>query len=287
MIRNFLPSALLLLFIGCSPSDDQKRVTNAVAPDKPALTLYDPEIKDSFALFISLPEGADTARYPVVYLLDANLYFDIMATTLHKYAAVGLVPPVILVGIGYKDLPTMDSLRNRDYTYPTGLPEYEMTTSGGADKFVAFLKKQVIPEVDRRCKTDPAKRIFAGHSFGGYCVLYALLQGLSDHTFSHYIAASPALLYNDYYLLPQLKNVLLSKNEAQSESVFITFGGLEEEEGDSLTLDALSRQLTSMFSGKQHNSDRFQCETYSNLDHMDTPLPSFIKGLQWALGEAQ
>ena len=287
MTKAFLISALLLAFLGCNPSDGHKQDATSFQPDKPAFTLYAPEIKDSFALFISLPEAPDTARYPVVYLLDANLYFDIMATTLHKYAAVGLVPPVILVGIGYKDLPTMDSLRNRDYTFPTALPEYEMTTSGGADKFVSFLKKQVIPEVDRRCKTDPAKRIFAGHSFGGYCVLYALLQGLSDHTFCHYIAASPALLYNDYYLLPQLKNVLLSKNDTQKESVFITFGGLEEEEGDSLTLNALSNQLTSMFSGKQHNIDRFKCEIYSNLDHMDTPLPSFIKGIQWALGEEQ
>lgn len=287
MTKAFLISALLLAFLGCDPSDGHKQDATSFQPDKPALTLYDPAIKDSFDLFISLPEGADTARYPVVYLLDANLYFDIMATTLHKYAAVGLVPPVILVGIGYKDFPTMDSLRNRDYTFPTALPEYEMTTSGGADKFVSFLKKQVIPEVDRRYKTDPAKRIFAGHSFGGYCVLYALLQGLSDHSFSHYIAASPALLYNNYYLLPVLKKALLPKIEAQKERVFITFGGLEESEEDSLKLGALTNQLTSMFSEKQNTIGRFKCETYSNLDHMDTPLPSFIKGIQWALAAEQ
>ena len=84
----------------------------------------------------------------MVYVLDANLYFDIIATTIDKYAQVGLAPNVILVGIGYRDFPTMDSLRNRDDTYPLAIPEYEMSTSGGADKFLSFIDHELIPQID-------------------------------------------------------------------------------------------------------------------------------------------
>ena len=88
--------------------------------------MYSKNVMDSFTISINLPTQYRTEhsyKYPVVYLLDANMYFDILATTLNKYSEVGLAPPLILVGVGYKDLQAMDSLRNRDYTYPTAIPD--------------------------------------------------------------------------------------------------------------------------------------------------------------------
>lgn len=62
--------------------------------------LYSKYVSDSFTIFVNLPneyKKQQSEKYPVVYLLDANLYFDIVATILDKYADVGLAPSVILV----------------------------------------------------------------------------------------------------------------------------------------------------------------------------------------------
>lgn len=48
-------------------------------------------------------------------------------------------PSVVLAGIGYKDFTTIDSLRNRDNNCSTAIPEYEMSVSGAADKFLSFI----------------------------------------------------------------------------------------------------------------------------------------------------
>jgi predicted alpha/beta superfamily hydrolase len=97
-----------------------------VSIDKP-VKYFSKSVNDTFTLFTSFPvdyDPMDKIQYPIVYLLDANLYFDMLAPILKKYTEVGMLPPVILTGIGYDGLLEMDSLRCRDYTYPLAIPEY-------------------------------------------------------------------------------------------------------------------------------------------------------------------
>jgi predicted alpha/beta superfamily hydrolase len=254
--------------------------------------IYSKGVSDSFEITVNLPndyKDDHVKKYPVAYLLDANLYFDIIATTLTKYSDVGLAPSVILVGIGYKDFPTMDSLRNRDYTYPMAIPEYEMSVSGGAPKFSSFINQELIPEIDKKYKTDTSKRVLMGHSLGGYFTLYSLLEKLSGkkNGFNGYIAASPSLHYNRFWLLNHLKENHNANDNREKLKIYITYGGMEdaESEGDStsMKLDELIHQLTGLFAREQYDHVTFKSDIYSNLDHMDTQFPTFIKGLQWEL----
>ncbi len=291
-MRYLICAAILSGAIACrQPTATQKEQSAKNAG--PAITrFYSTAVGDSFTLSISLPPGYDTQpakRYPVVYVLDANLYFDVMAPVLNKYCGVGLAPEVIVVGIGYKDFATMDSLRNRDYTYPTAIPEYEMAVSGGADKFLSFVTKELLPNTDKAYRTDTANRILAGHSLGGYFTLYALQQQLEGkhNGFSSYISASPSLHYNNYYLLNQLKATPATKNN-RIIKVYITYGGLEEsseEEPGAKTLAETAALLTQYLSGKKNNGINCKVNIFSNFHHMDTPIPSFLKGLQWMEGE--
>ncbi|MEV4886346.1 alpha/beta hydrolase-fold protein [Chitinophaga sp. CC14] len=278
MTRYVTSVIVLLIMAGCSSEADKQSKTTV-------MRLYAKAVADSFSIFIHLPADYNpeqSTKYPVVYLLDANLYFDVMAVTLNKYAEVGLAPNVILVGIGYKDFPAMDSLRNRDDTYPVAIPEYEMSTSGGADKFLSFIHGQLMPAIDQQYRTDTTKRVLMGHSLAGYFTAYTLYRDLAGTAtgFSGYIAASPSLHYNHYYLPEQLKTI---KDSARvNVKAYFTFGGQEEPEpGDSgaLSLQALMAQLTASVSQKI----TYQGDIYSNLGHMDTQLPTFIKGLQWIL----
>ena len=293
MVKHLTLAALLLLSICCKQVPGKKPISSDGENDHP-FNFYSNSVKDSFSIFVALPNDYTSQKaYPVVYLLDANLYFDIIATTLRKYSEVGLAPAVILVGIGYKDFQTMDSLRNRDYTYPLAIPEYEMSVSGGADRFLAFIDTELVPFIDKKYKTDPSSRILAGHSLGGYFSMYALLQDLSgqDKSFNGYIMASPSMEYNHNWLPDQLERMASKAGQTRKAKVFLTFGGSEdgedEEDLDRKPLNETTAQLSRLFSSKQSAYLDYKSEVYSNLDHMDTPLLSFLKGLQWILYEPE
>src|SRR5215211_6324115 len=150
MTKKLLLIVLPFFTIACTEKPNKKE-QEYNANREITFRMYSKNVSDSFTISVNLPNNykeQQSEKYPVVYLLDANLYFDIIATTLNKYSDVGLAPSVILVGIGYRDFQTMDSLRNRDDTYPTAIQEYEMSVSGGADKFLSFIDKDLIPHID-------------------------------------------------------------------------------------------------------------------------------------------
>jgi predicted alpha/beta superfamily hydrolase len=293
MIKYLLLTVLPFLTIACSERPNEKEQEHKTDKEN-TFDMYSNNVSDTFTISVNLPtdyQEQRLAKYPVVYLLDANLYFDIIATTLNKYSHVGLAPSVILVGIGYKDFPTMDSLRNRDDTYPTAIPEYEMSVSGGANKFLWFINNELIPKIDKEYKVDTSKRILMGHSLGGYFTAYAFLKYLTakGNGFNSYIAASPSIHYNKYWLLDQLKAIPSLKSNQKKINIYITYGGLEDAESQSdssiMNLADLTNQLSSLLSVKQFNFVNYKTDIFSNLDHMDTQLPTFIKGLQWTLND--
>ncbi len=276
--------ALLLLLISCDRSVDKKADTDKKVIIENPIKFYSKVVSDTFSIFVSLPADYDpkkNTKYPVIYLLDANLYFDIVAATLKKYSEVGMLPPAVLVGIGYKDFQTMDSLRSRDFTFPIAIPEYEMSVSGKADRFLSFVNTELVPYIDTKYSVDKKNRVLVGHSLGGYFTIYALHQNLlsKNKVFANYIAASPSTHYNHNYILNELEK--LNMNNQPEIKTYITFGGLEDEEEDSTMLktDKVFLSLEKSFKNKIN----YKGDIYSNLGHMDTPFPTFIKGLQWTL----
>jgi predicted alpha/beta superfamily hydrolase len=293
MIKYLLLIALPVLTIACNEKLNKEQQEYNLEKEN-TFRIYSKNVSDTFTISVNLPNDykeQQSEKYPVVYLLDANLYFDIIATTINKYSDVGLAPSVILVGIGYKDFPTMDSLRNRDDTYPTAIPEYEMSISGGADKFLSFITNELSPKIDKEYNVDTSKRVLMGHSLGGYFTAYAFLQYLTGkaRVFNSYIAASPSIHYNKYWLLNQLKEIPSTKSNQKRINFYITYGGLEDAESqrDSsvIKLADLMKQLSTLLSIKKPGFVNFKTDVFSNLDHMDTQLPTFIKGLQWTLNE--
>jgi len=124
-------------------------------------------------LFIYLPNdyAKDTTNsFPVVYVSDApatsNLYFDI----LRLHGLMNYVPQSIVVGLSSDD-------RN-----------HHLNPEKGADKYLKFIKDEVIPFVDKTYRTESLK-ILAGHSLGGDFVIYSLLK--DPDLFRAYITGSP------------------------------------------------------------------------------------------------
>ncbi|MDH6356364.1 alpha/beta hydrolase-fold protein [Parabacteroides sp. PF5-9] len=251
--------------------------------------VFSGSVNDTLSISVSLPASyyaSDTKNYPVIYILDGNLYFDIFKSMVNIYTQTGWPYEVILVGIGYKNIPELAMLRSRDYTYPVAEERYGMNVSGGGDKFLTFLNKELLPDLDKKYRTDKANRILFGHSLSAYFVEYAFIENLKNNNevFQSYIAASPTLNYNKYYLLKAMENLegvnptLLSKT-----SIFTSFGQLENASPDpemekvELTTEKLEKLFTQdKFHGLKHRSI-----VYSHLGHMETAIPTLMQGIIW------
>ncbi len=131
------------------------------------------------------PGSAD--KYDVLYVLDGDTNTKLAADFQYFEEGLGAMPPIIIVGI-------FNTIRNRDFT-PVAMPEYK--ASGSADKFLAFLKNELIPYINKTYPSNGDNTIF-GHSLGGLFVMYALLN--DPQVFQSYIAADPSLWWAHRYM---------------------------------------------------------------------------------------
>lgn len=270
-------------------------VPNTAAPSRlpdsdnqetpPTARLYSAAIQDSFMLYVRLPNGYHPAQKrtcPVIFLLDANAYFDAVSTDLNKLPQAA---QAILVGIGYQDAHIMDSLRQRDYTYPVAAPADSFPVSGGGQRFLTFLTQQVLPYVDQHYHTDPGNRTLMGHSLGGYFVLYALAEGLRTQTpaFTHYVAASPSLYYANDYLRRALAALPAAPNPLPAQTVLLTAGSRELERGDaeSQASKAAFNAFTQVAASK-FPAVILKRTIYPNYGHLETAIRTFVDGCQQA-----
>jgi predicted alpha/beta superfamily hydrolase len=246
-------------------NDDEEKDT------EPAFTLFSKQVNDSFSVFVGLPKSYKSQpgkKYPVVYLLDGNVFFD------EVYSSLLQQPPgreAILVGIGYKNVFIADSLRQRDYTYPGALAEDSFPVSGGAAKFFDFLGAQLLPLIDKTYRTEPGNRTLMGHSLGGYFTLYALLNGLNTPAplFLNYVAVSPSLDYCGDHLVKQF---VTTTAETKSKGfIFLSAGSGDEIKQFSAVSVALG--------GANFKSMTVRTQFYKDFGHMDTAIPGFLVGL--------
>lgn len=117
-------------------------------------------------IYVKLPEGYDpAASYPAIYLTDGDSLYPMLAPT-HLFLTYDEpVPPAIIVGIAYGSFnPEKGNMRHVDFRPP---PE------GAADRFQRVLADELIPEIERRYRADPSRRVLVGQSRGGAFVLYS------------------------------------------------------------------------------------------------------------------
>lgn len=271
---------LLLICINwaCSSRPAADQATSNKQVD--TLNIYSESVQDSFFVSIQLPsEYTDSVnkKYPVAFVLDGNFYFPTLAPLVKQYEITGLLPPIILISIGYRNIMEMDSLRTRDYLYPKALPADEVNLSGGAENFLHFINQELLPLVDKKYRTKQVDRTVLGHSFGGYFTLFALLQQVetSNIHFQHIVSASPTLWYHDAYL-NKLPSALDNSRLSDSLSIFITAGSLEDKTWTITPIKQLAQRLTKTTNKKIS----LKHILYTELDHMDTGQLSFIKALQ-------
>jgi predicted alpha/beta superfamily hydrolase len=158
-------------------------------------------------LNIYLPEGYnknDTTNYPVTYLLDGSADEDFIHVAglfqFNNFSWINRVPKSIVVGIATVD-------RRRDFTYPTTIEKDKKSfpTAGHSDNFIAFIKKELQPFIEKKYKANTAKTII-GQSLGGLVATEILIK--NPTLFNKYIIVSPSLWWDNGSLLHQTLTIL-------------------------------------------------------------------------------
>jgi predicted alpha/beta superfamily hydrolase len=249
----------------------------------PTAQLYSPILRDSFALFVHLPRGyrpRARRRYPVLVLLDGNVYADQVGATLHQRPAR---EAAILVGVGRPTFLQQDSLRQRDYTYPVAPTADSMALSGGGRQFLTFVERELLPYLDRTYRTDSTQRTLMGHSLGGYFTLFALVEALKTHryAFSAYVAASPTLTYANEYLLHELAR--LPPPLAPPLRVYLTAGEQElSASTEGRATRAAFQRVLALLQAPALASLHVAYYLYPTYRHLDTAVPTFAtRPMRW------
>ena len=165
--------------------------------------------------------------YPVIYLLDGSADEDfIHIAGLVQFASfswINIIPESIVVGIANID-------RKRDFTFPTSnkKDKTEFPTTGGSEKFIAFLEKELQPFITSNYRTTTTKTLI-GQSLGGLLATEILFK--KPDLFDNYIIVSPSLWWSDEALL-QFKPI----DYKQPKAIYIAVG----KEGDVMENDAKS-----------------------------------------------
>jgi len=182
--------------------------------------------------------GMKESMPPVVlFLTDADLAFGGAMNTLWGLQFAGWLPPMLVVGIGYRinDESECFPLRSRDFTPSVDkwATEHFGWPSGGADLFHRFVKEELKPWVGTGFDVDPDDNVYFGDSYGGLFGAHVLLS--EPGTFKRYGLGSASFWYNHGAIF-ESEAKYAETNHDLTAKVFCSVGAHESPEGDRLLL---------------------------------------------------
>jgi predicted alpha/beta superfamily hydrolase len=172
----------------------------------------------------------------------------------------------------------------RDLT-PTnikGSPDFKdsaiFKSTGGGEKFMAFMEKELMPHIDSTYSTSPY-RMFIGHSLGGLMVIDALFH--HKNLFNSYVAIDPSLWYDERNLMKQAGN-LLSTGNFTNKSLYIAIantmkagmdtGSVMHDVSNSTSHIRSILDFTNGLKQDQKSGLKWAYKYYADDDHGSVPL---------------
>lgn len=191
-------------------------------------TLFSAIRSREYHLSVALPDGygTSTKAYPVIYVLDGDVYFGMTVglTTIARW--FNRAPEAIIVGISYgmKRYDQWVELRERDFKIPE---VRDAPPDSAANLFLDALTQEMIPFIEANYRTIPSDRCLYGYSSSGFFVLYALFHQPS--AFQRYISGSGDL-YIAYPYVIQHGAQLAARKAATPIQLYLSAGELEEDQ---------------------------------------------------------
>ncbi len=269
-VRLFALAILFMLAFPILAADSQRKFVldnTEIVPLKSRYTGRNHEV------VIVFPEsyGKEPKRtYPVFYYLDAYWDTPLLVSTYGNLRYDNQIPEILMVGLSYPVGDDYGVRRRQDYT-PTAID----AKSGGADKFLAFIRDEVAPLVEKNYRGEKTDRMLGGVSLGGLFTLYAAYN--QPDFFSGYIAISPAVSWDKQVML-KVDETFAKKQRTLPARMFVSYGSTEY---------APFRLPIEQF------QKRLEQQAYKNLallnyvmegiDHTAVKGDGYVRGLTWVL----
>ena len=226
-------------------------------------TIYSEILQEHRPVLVSKPVGYDSSNenYFVIYVLDGNLNTHFTSGIAELLYQSGY-PRLLIVGIP-------STQRTKDLT-PAAVENTPL--GGGADNFMLFLEKELMPYVESQYRTHHYK-VLVGHSLGGLFAAYTLLK--KPDLFEGYVAITPTVVYNDFQT--GLDLISFFENTGKLNKFFFFSVGHEPgAEGD-----AVFRLKKEVFDGLSPDKLDWKFEYYPRENHSTTPVIATLDGLRF------
>jgi len=222
-------------------------------------------LNETREVFINTPEGYSNSKdsYPVLYILDGETNFFFASAVVNYLEQTQRIPKTIVIGIP-------NTIRNRDFT---PIESNQMQQSGGADNFISFLQKELIPTINDAYRINNYDILF-GHSLCGMFSIYTIFN--NPEVFNGYLVTSPYLMFENDYVVDVVKENIenLSLENCQ---MFVSIG---EEPRYYNSLD----ELTTLLDDNETGLD-WVYKQYEGEDHGSIPMRTIIDGLGYIFSD--
>lgn len=258
-LTNLLGSLVVLVFV-CSSAFAQYG-----GPAK--LTIKSSVLGEERTILVRTPAGYDgnALKYPVLYMTDGDAHIGHTGSTVEFLARNGRMSEMIVVGITNTD-------RTRDLTpnKAVGANAAQSPTAGGADNFLKFIATELIPEIEKRYRTQPY-RVLAGHSLGGLFVVHTLIT--RPELFNSYVAVSPSLQWSDEATLKRAAEFFKTRQELRATLV-ATLGNEPGAIGEAFV------EFKALLATTKIKGFEWEAEQMTDEDHGSVVLRSHYVGLK-------
>lgn len=244
-------------------------------------SLYSNYLQEQRSIEIIFPKSykeSPAEKYDVLYVLDGEWNTSLAVRVYEFLEYAKFIPAnIIIVSVPnyYKDGINM---RDRDFT-PTSITIEEKSSStksssisGGADKFLLFLKDELVPFVNKKCQVKIENNILYGTSSGGLFAIYAYLH--EPTLFKSYITVEPSLWWDNEYVNKIAPEKLKSK-EGIRNSLWIS-----SRDGGAQVGMGISR-FDSLLTLGAPNYLQWKVEAYPNETHFSAIWKGIYDGLKF------
>lgn len=242
-------------------------------------SIYSESLGEERQFSVYLPpshkDSSLSEKYPVLYVLDGEWYFNLCAGIVEYSKGSFKMPEIIIIGVANVD-------RIRDFTPSKsnqnmfGETINGLSNSGGGDHFISFLREELIPHIDSTYRAMNF-RLLAGHSFGG--LLANEIFTTDNQLFNAYLLIDPSLWWNNSMQLDKT-NRFLDEHPAVKTTLF--FGQadhkLKIESDNSPHLLAMDK-YQALINDLPLPNVRYKHMQFENETHASVGLPSIYHGL--------
>ncbi|PKG42706.1 alpha/beta hydrolase-fold protein [Psychroflexus sp. MES1-P1E] len=222
-------------------------------------------------------------NYPVLYLLDGRKFFNSFTGVITQLSSdvSPQIPEMIVIGITSQNRIKDSSPTNSLIGY-TKEEEKGLEVSGGADDFLKFIQKELIPFVEHKYRTN-SYRTFVGYSFTGLPVLQALFS--IPETFNSYLVIDFSAWWDNEIMMKRLKLFSKEYNGTKRDIFFTTVDRVS----NNIYPEEYNPGWTFIQEFEQNSPNNislgYKKYEYKEENHHSMPLVSFIDGMKYIFRE--